>query len=102
METPGLIRAAQRGNLQAFNVTLASDQDSVYTLVCWIVASELESVPAVFAIAQTAYQELHEYHQEEFRFRLYRIAVRECSLALRKKTEASGARMAKTSKSTVH
>ena len=78
MDTPALIRAAQVGNLQAFNRLVLLNQDAIFGLVCHLLPGRADAETITHAIFQQVYQDLPKYHVGSFRTWLYATVVKAC------------------------
>ena len=81
----GLIRAAQRGRLDAFNTLVLRHQDSVYSVAYRIMSDPASASDAAQTTFITAYKRLNTYHGGSFRAWLLRITTNLCYDELRRR-----------------
>ncbi len=76
--TPELIRAAQRGNLRAFNCLASECQDTIYNLVCWLSPMDRDNEGIVQGVLQRLYRDLHAYRNGDFHLWLLKTLIKAC------------------------
>ncbi len=84
LDEQALIRAAQRGGLDAFNTLVLSHQDSVYSVAYRIMGESAGAADAAQNTFITAFKRLDTYHGGSFRAWLLRIATNLCYDELRR------------------
>lgn len=83
-EDSALVRAAQRGNLDAFNDLILTYQDSAYTLAYRLLGDADMAADAAQEAVITAYQKLDTFRGGSFRAWLLRITANRCYDELRR------------------
>lgn len=81
----GLIRAAMRGDLQAFNTLVLRYQDAAYTLAYRLMGDRAIAADMAQESMITAYQRLKTFRGERFRPWLMRIVTNRCYDEMRRK-----------------
>ncbi len=84
MDEPGLIRAAQRGNLDAFNELVLTYQHRVYNLAFRIMSDPAAAADATQETLIAAYQKLGTFRGGSFPAWLLRIVANRCYDELRR------------------
>ena len=82
--TPELIRAAQRGNLAAFNCLLSEYQDTIYNLVCFMFPLGQDQEVIAQKAIQRLYRDLRSYRSGDFDVWLLKTLVKDCRARLKR------------------
>jgi RNA polymerase sigma-70 factor (ECF subfamily) len=76
-----LVRAAQQGDVNAFNRLVLQHQDGVYNLARRVLEDEAAAVRAAHLASRRAQAELQRCRPRSWRAWLYRLAVKACAQA---------------------
>lgn len=85
-----LIRAAQRGDLLAFNRLVLEYQETVFNLAYRVLCDEFAAAEAAQATFLDAYQDLRRYHQGSFQVWLMQKAIQVCRQKLHHNGHSAG------------
>lgn len=83
MDTPELIYAAQKGNLQAFNWLIRDYVDLIYRILSRAASPSWDTEALTQAAIQSLYQKLPGYRQVDFRLWIIKNSVNFCRSAIK-------------------